>query len=63
MYSNPFAWDGNSARVLAQAKPAEKPDPQTLEDGLKQLPQDSIDAESARDRRQMEQRDFDRLRR
>jgi hypothetical protein len=63
VFSNPFAWDGKSARAQAQAKPIEKPDPQALEDCLKQLPQDSIEAESARDRRLLEQWDFDRLRR
>jgi hypothetical protein len=47
--------------VQVQAKPIEKPDPQALEDCLKQLPKDSIEAESARDRRLMEQWDFDRL--
>jgi hypothetical protein len=36
-------------------KPTEKPDPQALEDCLKQLPQDSIEAESARDQRVMDQ--------
>lgn len=60
-FSNPFAWDGKSAREQVQAKSIEIPDPQTLEDCLKQLPQDSIEAESARDRRLMEQWDFNRL--
>ncbi len=55
VFSNPFAWDGKSARVPVQAKPAEKPDPQTLEDCLKQLPKDSIEAEIARDQRLMDQ--------
>lgn len=54
-FGNPFAWDGKSARVQIQAKPTEKPDPQTLEDCLKQLPKDSIEAESARDQRLMDQ--------
>lgn len=63
VFSNPFAWDGKSARVQVQAQPIEKPDPQALEDCLEQLPNDSIEAESARDRRLMEQWDFDRLRR
>jgi TonB family protein len=54
-FSNPFAWDGQSAREPAPAKPIEKPDPQSLEDCLKQLPQDSIEAESARDQRVMDQ--------
>jgi hypothetical protein len=61
VFSNPFVWDGQSARVQVQAQPIEKPDPQALEDCLKQLPQDSIEAESARDRRLLEQWDFDRL--
>jgi hypothetical protein len=61
VFSNPFAWDGKSARAQGQVKPIEKPDPQALEDCLKQLPQDSIEAESARDRRLLEQWDFDRL--
>ncbi len=54
-FGNPFAWDGKSTRVQIQAKPTEKPDPQTLEDCLKQLPKDSIEAESARDQRLMDQ--------
>lgn len=58
-FSNPFAWDGKSVRESAAAKPverpAEKPDPQALEDCLKQLPQDSIKAEMARDKRLMDQ--------
>ena len=61
VFSNPFAWDGKSARAQVQAKPIEKPDPQALEDCLRQLPQDSIEAESARDRRLLDQWDFNRL--
>ena len=61
VFSNPFAWDGKSARAQVQVKPIEKPDPKALEDCLKQLPQDSIEAESARDRRLMEQWDFNRI--
>lgn len=56
---NPFAWDGTSAG--AQAPPAapaptttSAADAQALADCLRQLPQDSIEAESARDRRLME---------
>jgi hypothetical protein len=55
VFSNPFAWDGQSARESAPSKPVEKPDPQALEDCLKQLPQDSIEAESARDQRVLDQ--------
>jgi hypothetical protein len=54
-FSNPFAWDGKSAHVPVPAKPIEEPDPQALDDCLKQLPQDSIEAESARDQRLMDQ--------
>lgn len=55
VFSNPFAWDGKSVREPAAAKPTEQADPQALEDCLKQLPRDSIEAETARDRRLMEQ--------
>lgn len=55
MFGNPFAWDGKSAREPASAAPVEKPDPRALEDCLKQLPKDSIEAESARDQRLMDQ--------
>lgn len=55
---NPFAWDGRSAPGTAAAPP---PDPatapadaQALEDCLRQLPRDSIDAERARDQRVMD---------
>jgi hypothetical protein len=54
VFRNPFVWDGTSARVQVQAEPPDKPDPQTLEDCLKQLPRDSIEAESARDQRLMD---------
>jgi len=60
-FNNPYAWDGKSARAPVHAKQIEQPDPLALEDCLKQLPQDSIEAESARDRRLMEQWDFKRL--
>lgn len=54
-FRNPFAWDGKSPQVMFALKPVEKLDPQTLEECLKQLPQDSIDAESAQDRRLLDQ--------
>ena len=54
VFRNPFAWDGRSPQRPAQAAPTEKPDPQALAECLRQLPQDSIDAESAYDQRQME---------
>ena len=50
-FSNPFIWDGRSSQVRPEPKPVEEPDPQALEDCLKQLPQDSIEAEYARDQR------------
>ncbi len=54
-FINPFVWDGKSAQVHVQAEPPETPDPQALEDCLKQLPKDSIEAESAHDQRLMDQ--------
>ncbi len=55
VFANPFAWDPRSARAQVQAEPAENLAPETLEDCLKQLPKDSIEAESARDQRLMDQ--------
>jgi hypothetical protein len=63
VFSNQFAWDGKSARVQVRTEPSEKPDLQALEDCLKQLPKDSIEAESARDQRLMDQWDSSKLRR
>lgn len=54
-FSNPFAWDGRSAQEPARPRPSEKPDPQALADCLRQLPNDSIEAEMARDQRLMDQ--------
>lgn len=53
-FGNPFAWDGKSAQAPAPPRPVEKPDPKELADCMRQLPQDSIDAEMARDKRLME---------
>jgi hypothetical protein len=50
-FTNPFAWDGKSPQVRAEPRQVEAPDPLTLEDCLKQLPQDSIEAENAHDQR------------
>lgn len=45
VFRNPFAWNGSAAPVQAQAASAsDEPDPQALEDCLKQLPGDSIEA-------------------
>lgn len=53
-FRNPFAWDGKSPQVVAAPPKTEKLDPQALEDCLRQLPKDSIEAEMARDQRAME---------
>jgi len=53
-FRNPFAWDGKSPQVRAEPPKVEKLDPQALEECLRQLPQDSIEAETARDQRAME---------
>ena len=55
VFRNPFAWDGKSPQLRAAPKPAEKPDPQTLAECLKQLPRDTIEAESAQDQRLLDQ--------
>jgi TonB family protein len=54
VFRNPFAWDGGLVREITRPPPAKPPDPQALEDCLKQLPQDSLEAEAAHDRRQIE---------
>lgn len=53
-FRNPFVWDGNSPHVPAEQARVQKLDPQALEECLRQLPQDSIEAELSRDRRIME---------
>lgn len=56
VFRNAFAWDGQSPPGRAAAlPPAAPPDPQALADCLKQLPQDSIEAVTAQDKRLMEQ--------
>ncbi len=47
-FKNPHIWDGKSPWVPRKPKPVEKPDPQAMEECLKQLPQDSIEAELGR---------------
>ena len=54
-FRNPFAWDGKSPQLGTTPPAAEKPDPHALEGCLNQLPQDSIEAESAHDQRQLDQ--------
>ena len=54
-FKNPFVWDGQSEPQVKAAKPIEKLDPKALEECLKQLPQDTTEAESAHDQRLFEQ--------
>lgn len=55
VFRNPFAWDGKSPQVVAAPTPTAPLDPQALADCLRQLPRDSIEAESASDQRLMDQ--------
>ena len=55
VFRNPFAWDGKSPQVVAAPTPTAPLDPQALADCLRQLPQDSVEAESASDQRLMDQ--------
>jgi TonB family protein len=55
IFRNPFVWDGRSPQVHADYKQAEKLDPRAMEECLRSLPQDSIEAESARDQRLLDQ--------
>lgn len=51
-FTNPFAWDGKSPQVArVEPEPIEKLDLQALEECRKQLPQNSIEAEIAREQR------------
>jgi hypothetical protein len=55
VFTNPYAWDGKSPQVYpVETRPVEKLDPQALEECLKQLPQNSIEAEVAREQRLMD---------
>lgn len=52
VFTSPYAWDGKSPQVYhVEPKPVEKPDPQAFEECLKQLPQNTIEAEVAREQR------------
>lgn len=53
-FKNQFAWDGKSPQTTAEPLRVEKLDPQSIEECFRQLPQDSIEAEMARDKRAME---------
>lgn len=54
-HRNRFVWDGHSPQVVAALPAVERADPQAIEDCRKQLPQDTLEAESAHDQRQLEQ--------
>jgi TonB family protein len=54
-FRNPYAWDGKSPQIVSKSKPVEKLDPQALAECLKQLPQDSIEAQAAESQRQLDQ--------
>jgi TonB family protein len=54
-HGNRFAWDGRSPQVVAEAAVAETLDPAAYAECLRQLPQDSIEAEAGDDQRQLEQ--------
>ncbi|MEW6480862.1 MAG: energy transducer TonB [Pseudomonadota bacterium] len=54
-HGNRFVWDGRSPQVVAEQAVAEKLDPAAYAECLKQLPQDSIEAEAASDERQQKQ--------
>ncbi len=60
-FRNPYAWDGKAPQGPAIQPTSEKMDAQALEDCLKQLPEESVEAASAHDRRQLEQWRSDRL--
>jgi hypothetical protein len=62
-FRNPFAWDGKSPHARAEVPVAAKLDPQALEECLRQLPKDSIEAELARDQRLMDQWGWSRSKR
>lgn len=54
VFRNPFVWDGQSPQLAAAPEVAEKRDPQALEECLRQLPKDTIEAERAHDQRLMQ---------
>lgn len=54
-HGNRFVWDGRSPQVVAEQAVTEKLDPAAYAECLKQLPQDSIEAEAASDERQLKQ--------
>ena len=53
-FRSPFTWDGKSPQLRAEPPKTEKLDPEAMEECLRQLPKDSIEAEEASDKRAME---------
>lgn len=53
-FRNPFVWDGKSPQARAESTKVEKPDSQAMQECLRQLPKDTIEAETARDQRELE---------
>ena len=54
-HGNRFVWDGRSPQVVAEQAVTQQLDPAAYAECLKQLPQDSIEAEAASDERQQKQ--------
>lgn len=54
-FRNPYAWDGKAPQGPAVQPSSEKMDEEALEDCRRQLPEESVEAASAQDRRQLEQ--------
>ncbi len=55
-FKNPFAWDDKSEQTKTHSEPPQhKLDAKAMEECLRQLPKDSIEAEMARDQRVMDQ--------
>jgi len=54
IFRNPFVWDGKSPQMRAESTPIEKLDPQAYEECMKQLPQDSIEADEANNKAKMD---------
>jgi TonB family protein len=62
-YRNPFAWNGKSPQVQAEQEREPPLSPEDLAECLKQLPQDTMKAETANDQRQLEQWGSEKLNR
>ena len=54
VFRNPFVWDGKSPQTVATPAAAQKLTPEELDACLRQLPKDSIEAEAAQDKREMQ---------